>query len=533
MKSKFSYKMIAIVMIVCMMFTLVPAMAFAEEANEGTLTIKATYTTIEKGKTVTKAVDFPITYNISLAEQYTGVINGKQGTYRIGTVINGVVSGTPDNVVVSGLPLAKLNILPSAPEIGKNYNMSVLSADLKANQNVTLTYNLTGKHIIANVNRLAQNEAGNYYAAAGSKIGLYGVPKSSPLVPADPTLIATAVSEVDGIASFNVIAATFPRYLIKEIEAMPGQNLSETELYFTVDNSDPYEFFTSQAIKSTYSGEEPPVVSKSVFFYGDDYLCGMMDDRGEVIISDTVLSDLVGNELGYNAYYFAWQGNSYENTDAGNCPIFHRSGLGSIPIELERYHKAFFESDALVICLGMNDGTMSLNGNGITGDANEDGLITAADAATILRYVVKLIDLEGEAAYKADANGDGKITAADASLVLRHVVGLNQIAQKDLGTTKAIKNFFDYISKNVNKDCKVYIVGPWTQNKNFDTIEEGKKYSRKDLDSALKAICSDYSFTYISTENGVESGRKVIGTSGYPTEYGYKQIAVWLAGKIK
>lgn len=533
MKSKFSHKMIAILIIACMMLTLIQTMAFAEEPDTGSLTMKATYTAIENGNVIIRDVDFPITYTITLAEQYTGVINGKQGTYRIGTVVTGTISGSPDNTVISGLPRAKLNIVPSAAGIGTNYNLTIFSADLKTDIHTTITYNLTGKQIIANINRLAQDEAGNYHVASGSKIGLYGVPKSSSLLPSDPVLIATAVSEVDGVASFNVIAATFPRYLIKEIEALPGQNLSETELYFTVDNSDPYEFFTSQAIKSTYAGEDPHDTTKNIFFYGDDYLCGVTDENGSVIISDSILSDLVGAELEYNACYFAWQGNSYENTNAGNCPIFHRNNLGSIPTELELYHKAFFESDALVICLGMNDGLLPLNSNGLAGDVNGDGVITAADAAMILRYIVKLINLDGESIYRADANCDGKITASDAAYVLRYVVGLNQVMQNDNCTTKAIENFFKYIKENVKPGCKVYIVGPWTQNKDYSVIEEGKLYSRKDLDLALKSICSDYAFTYISTENGVENERRVIGSSGYPTEYGYKQIAIWLANNLK
>ena len=58
------------------------------------------------------------------------------------------------------------------------------------------------------------------------------------------------------------------------------------------------------------------------------------------------------------------------------------------------------------------------------GDPTGDGKITAADAALILRYIVKLDPLSGAGLANADANGDGKITAADAALVLRFIVKL-------------------------------------------------------------------------------------------------------------
>ena len=65
------------------------------------------------------------------------------------------------------------------------------------------------------------------------------------------------------------------------------------------------------------------------------------------------------------------------------------------------------------------------------GDANCDGKITAADAALILRYIVKLDPLSGAGLANADANGDGKITAADAAQILRFIVKLeNKLGPK-------------------------------------------------------------------------------------------------------
>lgn len=60
----------------------------------------------------------------------------------------------------------------------------------------------------------------------------------------------------------------------------------------------------------------------------------------------------------------------------------------------------------------------------IFGDANCDGMITAADAAIILRALVDLSTLTPRGALNADVDGDGAVTAADAAAILRYVVGL-------------------------------------------------------------------------------------------------------------
>ena len=58
------------------------------------------------------------------------------------------------------------------------------------------------------------------------------------------------------------------------------------------------------------------------------------------------------------------------------------------------------------------------------GDANCDGMITAADAALILRSLVGLSELTMRGAANADVDGDGTVAAADAAAILRFVVGL-------------------------------------------------------------------------------------------------------------
>ena len=60
----------------------------------------------------------------------------------------------------------------------------------------------------------------------------------------------------------------------------------------------------------------------------------------------------------------------------------------------------------------------------LLGDANDDGKITAADAALILRSIVGLDELTPQGAINADVDGDGEITAKDAATILRYIVKL-------------------------------------------------------------------------------------------------------------
>lgn len=60
---------------------------------------------------------------------------------------------------------------------------------------------------------------------------------------------------------------------------------------------------------------------------------------------------------------------------------------------------------------------------GLIGDVNGDGNITASDALLVLRHAVNAAKLEDDKIALADMNGDGKITASDALTILRIAVG--------------------------------------------------------------------------------------------------------------
>lgn len=60
----------------------------------------------------------------------------------------------------------------------------------------------------------------------------------------------------------------------------------------------------------------------------------------------------------------------------------------------------------------------------VLGDGDGDGVVTAQDAALLLRYLVGLETLPLERLSLLDVDGDGAITAADAAKILQYVVGL-------------------------------------------------------------------------------------------------------------
>ncbi len=75
---------------------------------------------------------------------------------------------------------------------------------------------------------------------------------------------------------------------------------------------------------------------------------------------------------------------------------------------------------------GTADGSITFDAI-LYGDANCDGMITAADAALVLRSIVGLSALTKRGALNAEVDGDGSVTAADAAAILRYVVGLINI----------------------------------------------------------------------------------------------------------
>ncbi|MBN1297376.1 dockerin type I repeat-containing protein [bacterium] len=59
------------------------------------------------------------------------------------------------------------------------------------------------------------------------------------------------------------------------------------------------------------------------------------------------------------------------------------------------------------------------------GDANQDGVITSADAQATFFIVLGIITPSPDEACAADCNGDDSVTAADAQTIFMMVLGLD------------------------------------------------------------------------------------------------------------
>lgn len=143
---------------------------------------------------------------------------------------------------------------------------------------------------------------------------------------------------------------------------------------------------------------------------------------------------------GYNTltsdYLFDGQGITVDGPTTITIPA-NGTYEGKITITLDDSAKAYFDQtfangnfiEGYVYFTNQNPAAASDTpvGEGLLGDANLDGKVTAADAAEILRYVVGLTELDASALFFADVNLDGSVTAADAAFILRAVVGLETL----------------------------------------------------------------------------------------------------------
>ena len=71
---------------------------------------------------------------------------------------------------------------------------------------------------------------------------------------------------------------------------------------------------------------------------------------------------------------------------------------------------------------------------GLYGDVDGDGKISAKDSMLIQRYVINLKQLTEKYFIAADVNGDGKVTNKDAFEILRYVLNLSK--NEKIGTLK-------------------------------------------------------------------------------------------------
>ena len=109
---------------------------------------------------------------------------------------------------------------------------------------------------------------------------------------------------------------------------------------------------------------------------------------------------------------------------------------------------------ALVLCLCMLIGmTEAGAATKELGDANGDGKVTAADAALILRYVVRLSQMSAGDIQNVDLNGNGAADASDAAAILRYVAHISDLVVVQSQTPDAA------LVKKIKKGLKSDLLG--------------------------------------------------------------------------
>jgi hypothetical protein len=90
----------------------------------------------------------------------------------------------------------------------------------------------------------------------------------------------------------------------------------------------------------------------------------------------------------------------------------------------------------------------------VCGDADENGVVQAYDAALALQHAIGLIILPPQGEINADVNEDGVVTAFDAALILRHAIGLPMPA--GIETCFDVKNgFADELPESYKFNAKI------------------------------------------------------------------------------
>lgn len=97
---------------------------------------------------------------------------------------------------------------------------------------------------------------------------------------------------------------------------------------------------------------------------------------------------------------------------------------GEYEIELRLSDRLnFVNCNSEAISAAFKKGTLTVT-DYILGDADDDGVITGADAVKMARHIVGYELLTGKRLKAADIDGDGKITSADCVKMARYLVGL-------------------------------------------------------------------------------------------------------------
>jgi len=125
---------------------------------------------------------------------------------------------------------------------------------------------------------------------------------------------------------------------------------------------------------------------------------------------------------GMDRLRFAWVFGMGYNGDGDVLTLRFKMGsaeMGEIPIQVESAGAVRAAETLDEQPVQTHDGLLTVK---LYGDVTDNGQISSYDAAKILRYIVGLEDLSGEALLLADVNGINGVTTYDAALILMKLV---------------------------------------------------------------------------------------------------------------
>ena len=97
-----------------------------------------------------------------------------------------------------------------------------------------------------------------------------------------------------------------------------------------------------------------------------------------------------------------------------------------IRVEVKKFNYMMTDDDQYPVPTQTQSGWIFVDGGepGVPGDADGDGIVTAADALLVMRCALGTAELSPETAALCDTDGDGNVTLSDAVLILRAALGL-------------------------------------------------------------------------------------------------------------
>lgn len=155
--------------------------------------------------------------------------------------------------------------------------------------------------------------------------------------------------------------------------------------------------------------------------------------RGSAIDWENTLNHLDTSMPGRISLGVLYPGN--EGMTQANNGIIHTMNFtvlagaaedSEIRVEVKKFNYMMTDDDQYPVPTQTQSGWIFVDGGepGVPGDADGDGVVTAADALLVMRCALGTAELSPETAALCDADGDGNVTLSDAVLILRAALGL-------------------------------------------------------------------------------------------------------------